>query len=150
MQDPKALNDVGEFLHKSGQFFSDYQDIKAEIEAATDAETGSNKGISAKPINLKITSACVPLNVLSCIPPHPVIPPTRPALAPAPAPALVLPRVVVMARIALFLRIICMKPQMRTLDRVVDLWAAVSDQHHAAGDNALVATLQARAELDAG
>ena len=36
--------------------FSDFQKIKAEIEAETDRITGSNKGISNKPINLKIYS----------------------------------------------------------------------------------------------
>lgn len=58
-QDPDSKADVGEFLHKAGEFFSDYEQIKKEIEAATDAETGTNKGISSKPINLKITSSRV-------------------------------------------------------------------------------------------
>jgi dynamin 1-like protein len=36
--------------------FSDFQQIKAEIERETDRITGENKGISNKPINLKIYS----------------------------------------------------------------------------------------------
>ena len=36
--------------------FSDFQKIREEIEAETDKLTGSNKGISNKPIRLKIYS----------------------------------------------------------------------------------------------
>lgn len=36
--------------------FSDFQEIKAEIERETDRLTGSNKGISNKPISLKVYS----------------------------------------------------------------------------------------------
>lgn len=46
----------GEFLHLPGQKFFDFNEIRQEIERETDRETGSNKGISPKPINLKIYS----------------------------------------------------------------------------------------------
>ena len=65
----------GEFLHKEGflhaysliilpltfqsfsdKLFYDFEEIRAEIERVTDQETGDNKGISNKPINLKIFS----------------------------------------------------------------------------------------------
>lgn len=46
----------GEFLHKPDELFYNFSDIRTEIERVTDAETGKNKGISHKPINLKIYS----------------------------------------------------------------------------------------------
>lgn len=46
----------GEFLHKPNEMFSDFQKIREEIEAETDKLTGSNKGVSNKPIRLKIYS----------------------------------------------------------------------------------------------
>ncbi|KRZ30694.1 Dynamin [Trichinella pseudospiralis] len=46
----------GEFLHKKGQKYGDFELIRAEIEAETDRVTGSNKGISPVPINLRIYS----------------------------------------------------------------------------------------------
>jgi dynamin 1-like protein len=46
----------GEFLHKPGKEFTSFDEIRAEIEAETDRLTGSNKGISNKPINLKVFS----------------------------------------------------------------------------------------------
>lgn len=51
-----AFEEWGEFLHKPNEMFSDFQQIKAEIEKETDRVTGSNKGISHQPINLKIYS----------------------------------------------------------------------------------------------
>ncbi|KRZ53123.1 Dynamin, partial [Trichinella nativa] len=46
----------GEFLHKKGQKYGDFELIRAEIEAETERVTGSNKGISPVPINLRIYS----------------------------------------------------------------------------------------------
>lgn len=46
----------GEFQHLPNKMFSDFQEIKAEIEKETDRLTGTNKGISNKPIRLKIYS----------------------------------------------------------------------------------------------
>jgi len=54
-KDPKQ-SEWGEFLHKPGQNFYDFTEIRAEIERETDRITGKNKGISHTPINLKIYS----------------------------------------------------------------------------------------------
>lgn len=48
--------EYGEFLHKKGQKFTDFEMIRHEIEAETDRVTGANKGISPIPINLRIYS----------------------------------------------------------------------------------------------
>ncbi|KAF4520280.1 hypothetical protein B566_EDAN010227 [Ephemera danica] len=46
----------GEFLHQKGQKLTDFNQIRQEIEAETDRMTGSNKGISNAPINLRVYS----------------------------------------------------------------------------------------------
>lgn len=46
----------GEFLHKPGQKFYDFSEIRSEIEFETARIAGKNKGISKVPINLKIFS----------------------------------------------------------------------------------------------
>lgn len=48
--------EYGEFLHVRGKIFSDFDEIRREIEAETERTTGSNKGISPIPINLRIHS----------------------------------------------------------------------------------------------
>ncbi|VDN07603.1 unnamed protein product [Thelazia callipaeda] len=48
--------EYGEFLHKRGQKFGDFDMIRKEIEDETDRVTGQNKGISPVPINLRIFS----------------------------------------------------------------------------------------------
>ncbi|CAB3384923.1 Hypothetical predicted protein [Cloeon dipterum] len=48
--------EYGEFLHQKGQKYSNFDDIRKEIEAETDRATGSNKGISNVPINLRVYS----------------------------------------------------------------------------------------------
>lgn len=48
--------EYGEFLHCKGQKFTDFNQIRSEIEAETDRVTGSNKGISNIPINLRVYS----------------------------------------------------------------------------------------------
>uniref|UniRef100_A0A915PWR2 Dynamin n=1 Tax=Setaria digitata TaxID=48799 RepID=A0A915PWR2_9BILA len=48
--------EYGEFLHKRGQKFTDFEMIRKEIEDETDRVTGQNKGISPVPINLRIFS----------------------------------------------------------------------------------------------
>lgn len=48
--------EYGEFLHKRGQKFTDFDMIRKEIEDETDRITGQNKGISPIPINLRIFS----------------------------------------------------------------------------------------------
>lgn len=49
----------GEFLHLPGQRFPDFDEIRAEIQRETDRLTGRNKGLSSKPIHLKIFSPFV-------------------------------------------------------------------------------------------
>ncbi|XP_077534360.1 dynamin-1 shibire isoform X1 [Haemaphysalis longicornis] len=46
----------GEFLHCRGKKFTDFDSIRKEIEDETDRVTGSNKGISSVPINLRVYS----------------------------------------------------------------------------------------------
>ncbi|XP_078502755.1 dynamin-1 isoform X2 [Lissotriton helveticus] len=48
--------EYGEFLHCKGKKFTDFDEIRQEIEAETDRVTGSNKGISPVPINLRVYS----------------------------------------------------------------------------------------------
>lgn len=48
--------EYGEFAHSPGKRFRVGQEVREEIEAETDRMTGSNKGISSYPINLKICS----------------------------------------------------------------------------------------------
>uniref|UniRef100_A0A8C3M4S9 dynamin GTPase n=1 Tax=Chrysolophus pictus TaxID=9089 RepID=A0A8C3M4S9_CHRPC len=51
-----ASTEYGEFLHCKGKKFTDFEEIRLEIEAETDRVTGSNKGISPVPINLRVYS----------------------------------------------------------------------------------------------
>jgi hypothetical protein len=51
-----SLSEYGEFLHCKGQKFMDFNAIQKEIENETDRVTGSNKGISNLPINLRVYS----------------------------------------------------------------------------------------------
>ncbi|TYZ60815.1 hypothetical protein PybrP1_012595 [[Pythium] brassicae (nom. inval.)] len=55
----EAADEWGEFLHLPGQKFTDFNEIRREIEKETDRLTGKNKGISNKSINLKIFSPYV-------------------------------------------------------------------------------------------
>lgn len=48
--------EYGEFLHCKGKKFTDFNEIRKEIEDETDRVTGSNKGISNIPINLRVYS----------------------------------------------------------------------------------------------
>ncbi|XP_064814632.1 dynamin-2-like [Oncorhynchus masou masou] len=48
--------EYAEFLHCKGRKFVDFDEVRLEIEAETDRITGSNKGISAVPINLRVYS----------------------------------------------------------------------------------------------
>jgi len=49
-------SEYAEFLHKKGQYMTDFDQVRQEIEAETDRATGTNKGISAIPINLRVYS----------------------------------------------------------------------------------------------
>uniref|UniRef100_A0A915KW65 Dynamin n=1 Tax=Romanomermis culicivorax TaxID=13658 RepID=A0A915KW65_ROMCU len=48
--------EYAEFLHKKGQKYTDFDMVRQEIEAETDRVTGTNKGISCVPINLRVYS----------------------------------------------------------------------------------------------
>ncbi|XP_018910852.1 dynamin isoform X8 [Bemisia tabaci] len=54
--------EYAEFLHCKGKKFTDFDEVRKEIEAETDRLTGSNKGISNIPINLRVYSPNV-LNI---------------------------------------------------------------------------------------
>jgi len=54
--------EYGEFLHAKGQKFMSFTEIRKEIEDETNRVTGSNKGISNLPINLRVHSPHV-LNI---------------------------------------------------------------------------------------
>ncbi|XP_077353639.1 dynamin-1a isoform X3 [Festucalex cinctus] len=48
--------EYAEFLHCKGKMFTDFDEVRQEIEAETDRMTGANKGISPVPINLRVYS----------------------------------------------------------------------------------------------
>ncbi|XP_058495853.1 dynamin-2-like isoform X3 [Solea solea] len=48
--------EYAEFLHCKGRKFVDFDEVRMEIEAETERLTGSNKGISPVPINLRVYS----------------------------------------------------------------------------------------------
>ena len=51
-----AKAEWAEFLHQKGKKYTDFAEVRKEIEAETDRITGSNKGISPVPINLRVYS----------------------------------------------------------------------------------------------
>ncbi|RZB77469.1 dynamin-1-like protein [Asbolus verrucosus] len=53
------VEDWGVFLHAKNRIFKDFEEIRQEIEIETNKIAGSNKGICAEPINLKIYSTKV-------------------------------------------------------------------------------------------
>lgn len=52
----KGPSEYGEFLHAKGKTFTDFEEIRKEIQAETDRIAGGGKGISNVPIRLKICS----------------------------------------------------------------------------------------------
>ncbi|XP_048245945.1 dynamin-1-like isoform X1 [Haliotis rufescens] len=48
--------EYAEFLHQKGRKYSDFSEVRKEIEEETDKATGKNKGISNIPINLRVYS----------------------------------------------------------------------------------------------
>ena len=48
--------EYGEFLHAKGKKFTDFDEIRDEIQSETDRVAGNGKGISNTPIRLKISS----------------------------------------------------------------------------------------------
>ncbi len=61
-----AKQEWGEFLHLPGKKFYDFALIRQEIAAETDRVVGTNKGVSDKPIRLKIYSPNVLYVVYLC------------------------------------------------------------------------------------
>lgn len=53
------IEEWGKFLHTKNRIYSDFNEIREEIERETDRMAGSNKGICPEPINLKIYSTRV-------------------------------------------------------------------------------------------
>ncbi|XP_038213104.1 dynamin-1-like protein isoform X2 [Zerene cesonia] len=53
------LEEWGKFLHTKERIYTDFDQIREEIERETDRMAGSNKGICPEPINLKIYSTKV-------------------------------------------------------------------------------------------
>ncbi|KAK1879764.1 Dynamin-3 [Dissostichus eleginoides] len=51
-----ATAEWAEFLHCKGKKFTDFDEVRQEIEAETDRAVGANKGISPIPINLRVYS----------------------------------------------------------------------------------------------
>uniref|UniRef100_A0A914W0Q0 Dynamin n=1 Tax=Plectus sambesii TaxID=2011161 RepID=A0A914W0Q0_9BILA len=49
-------NEYAEFLHKKGAKYTDFDQVRKEIEDETERATGHNKGISPIPINLRVFS----------------------------------------------------------------------------------------------
>jgi len=54
-----SVEEWGKFLHIKNKIFTDFEEIRKEIEAETDRMAGANKGICPEPINLKIFSTRV-------------------------------------------------------------------------------------------
>ena len=52
----QAPMEWGEFLHRPGEIFTEFEAIREEIECETNRGTGTNKGVSDKQIRLKICS----------------------------------------------------------------------------------------------
>ena len=50
------ITEYAEFLHCKSKKFTDFDEVRQEIEAETDRVTGTNKGISPVPINLRVYS----------------------------------------------------------------------------------------------
>nr|XP_021405250.1 dynamin-2 [Lonchura striata domestica] len=51
-----SKTEYAEFLHCKSKKFTDFDEVRQEIEAETDRLTGTNKGISPVPINLRVYS----------------------------------------------------------------------------------------------
>ncbi|KAM7028147.1 dynamin-2 [Acridotheres tristis] len=51
-----SKTEYAEFLHCKSRKFTDFEEVRQEIEAETERVTGTNKGISPVPINLRVYS----------------------------------------------------------------------------------------------
>lgn len=54
-----SLEEWGKFLHTKERIYSNFDEIRQEIERETERMAGNNKGICPEPINLKIYSTRV-------------------------------------------------------------------------------------------
>ena len=54
-----SVEEWGKFLHTKNKIYTDFNEIRKEIENETDRMAGANKGICPEPINLKIYSTRV-------------------------------------------------------------------------------------------
>lgn len=54
-----GLEEWGKFLHTKDKIYTNFEEIRQEIERETDRMAGSNKGICPEPISLKIYSTRV-------------------------------------------------------------------------------------------
>jgi len=48
--------EYAEFLHAKGKMYTDFEEVRKEIEAETDRVTGKSKNVSPIPINLRVYS----------------------------------------------------------------------------------------------
>ncbi|KAK0405474.1 hypothetical protein QR680_018014 [Steinernema hermaphroditum] len=55
----RSKEEFAEFIHRPGDRFKNFDDVRREIEEETERLTGKNKGISDVPINLKVYSPSV-------------------------------------------------------------------------------------------
>ncbi|KAG8253603.1 Dynamin-1-like protein [Homalodisca vitripennis] len=53
------IEEWGKFLHTKGKLFTDFGEIRSEIEQETNRKAGHNKGVCSEPIVLKIYSPSV-------------------------------------------------------------------------------------------
>lgn len=53
---PENTPEYVEFAHRKGEKYSDYNQVRREIENETESVAGMNKGISTSPIIVKIFS----------------------------------------------------------------------------------------------
>jgi dynamin 1-like protein len=53
------MEEWGKFLHTKNKIYSNFDEIRTEIENETDRMAGKNKAICPEPINLKIYSTRV-------------------------------------------------------------------------------------------
>ena len=56
VHDTLLYTEHAEFLHQKGKKYTDFNEVRKEIEAETDRVTGQKKGISPIPINLRVYS----------------------------------------------------------------------------------------------
>lgn len=65
VRDPNCLEMYGTFAHTGARKFTDFTEIRKEIERETERLAGKNKGISSEPIMLKIhASHVLPLSLV--------------------------------------------------------------------------------------